>query len=83
MSALPNILRDESGNKLITDPNHPLLDKAIQAQLAPGSTFKIIMAAAGLQEGVAQDLEVHCSGGVSFYGHYQKCWEPHGHGMMV
>ncbi len=75
------IHRDE-WNKLITDPNHPLLDKAIQAQLAPGSTFKIIMAAAGLQEGVAQDLEVHCSGGVSFYGHYQKCWVPHGHGEV-
>ncbi len=34
--------RDE-WNKLITDPEHPLLNKAIQAQLAPGSTFKIIM----------------------------------------
>ncbi len=75
------IHRDE-WNKLITDPDHPLLDKAIQAQLAPGSTFKIIMAAAGLQEGVAQDLDVHCSGGVSFYGHYQKCWVPHGHGAV-
>jgi penicillin-binding protein 2 len=75
------IHRDE-WNKLITDPDHPLLDKAIQAQLAPGSTFKIIMAAAGLQEGVAQDLEVHCSGGVAFYGHYQKCWVPHGHGAV-
>jgi penicillin-binding protein 2 len=44
----------EDWNKLITDPEHPLLNKAIQAQLAPGSTFKIIMAAAGLEEGVAQ-----------------------------
>jgi penicillin-binding protein 2 len=75
------IHRDE-WNKLINDPAHPLLDKAIQAQLAPGSTFKIIMAAAGLEEGVAQDLKVHCSGGVSFYGHYQKCWVPRGHGEV-
>src|SRR5579871_5016052 len=30
-------------NKLITDPDHPLMNKAIQAQLAPGSTFKILM----------------------------------------
>jgi len=37
---------------LITDPNHPLMNKAIQAQLAPGSTFKILMSVAGLQEGV-------------------------------
>src|SRR2546427_8893663 len=35
-------------NKLVTDENHPLLNKAIQAQLAPGSVFKIIMATAGL-----------------------------------
>jgi penicillin-binding protein 2 len=72
----------EEWNKLITDPEHPLLNKAIQAQLAPGSTFKIIMAAAGLEEGVAQDLKVHCSGGVSFYGHYQKCWVHGGHGEV-
>ncbi len=67
------ISRDE-WNKLVTDPDHPLLNKAIQAQLAPGSTFKIIMATAGLQEGIAQDMRVNCSGGASFYGRYFKCW---------
>ena len=41
-------------NKLINDPDNPLLNKAIQAQLAPGSTFKILMAMAGWQEGIAQ-----------------------------
>ena len=60
--------------KLVNDEDHPLLNKAIQAQLAPGSTFKIIMATAGLQEGVAQDLHVVCSGGAVFYGRYFKCW---------
>ncbi|HYK35655.1 penicillin-binding protein 2 [Alloacidobacterium sp.] len=73
--------RDE-WNKLVTDPEHPLLNKAIQAQLAPGSTFKIIMAAAGLEEGVAQDMKVHCSGGVSLFGTYQKCWVHSGHGEV-
>jgi penicillin-binding protein 2 len=61
-------------NKLIEDPDHPLLNKAIQAQLAPGSVFKIIMATAGLQEGVAQTLHVNCGGGATFYGRYFKCW---------
>ncbi len=64
----------EEWNKLINDDDHPLLNKAIQAQLAPGSTFKIIMAAAGLQEGIAQDMKVNCSGGADFYGRYFKCW---------
>src|SRR5438128_2893443 len=61
-------------NKLVTDENHPLLNKAIQAQLAPGSVFKIIMATAGLQEGIAQNLMVICNGGATFYGRYFKCW---------
>ena len=63
---------------LISDPDHPLLNKAIQAQLAPGSTFKIIMSVAGLQEGVAQNMHVNCPGGADFYGHYFKCDKRHG-----
>ena len=64
----------EQWNKLVSDENHPLLNKAIQAQLAPGSVFKIIMATAGLQEGIAQNMKVNCQGGAVFYGRYFKCW---------
>jgi penicillin-binding protein 2 len=63
---------------ILNDPNHPMLNKAIQAQLAPGSTFKIIMSAAGLQENVAQGMHVFCAGGADFYGHYFKCDKRHG-----
>ena len=65
-------------NALITDPNHPLLNKAIQAQLAPGSTFKILMSVAGLEENIAQTLKVNCQGGASFYGHFFACDAHHG-----
>ncbi|HEX3659878.1 MAG TPA: penicillin-binding protein 2 [Acidobacteriaceae bacterium] len=65
-------------NQLITDPNHPLMDKAIQAQLAPGSTFKIIMSLAGLQENVAQTFKVDCTGGATLYGHFFACDKRHG-----
>jgi penicillin-binding protein 2 len=65
-------------NKLINDPDHPLLNKAIQAQLAPGSTFKILMSVAGLQEGIAQDLKINCSGGWGPYGFFHHCDEHHG-----
>jgi penicillin-binding protein 2 len=68
----------EDWNKLITDPNHPLLNKTIQAQLAPGSTFKIIMSLAGLEEGMAEDMKVDCTGGASFYGHFFACDKKHG-----
>ncbi len=71
------VSRDE-WNKLITDPRHPLLDKAIQAQLAPGSTFKIIMSLAGLEDNVAQDLKVNCTGGGTFYGRFFACDKRHG-----
>jgi penicillin-binding protein 2 len=65
-------------NQLVTNPNHPLMNKAIQDQLAPGSTFKIIMSAAGLQEGVAQDMRVNCVGGGTFYGRFFHCDKHHG-----
>src|SRR5215831_6546203 len=75
------ISKDE-WTKLVNDPDKPLLNKAIQAQLAPGSTFKIIMSAAGWQEGVAQNLHVHCTGGANFYGRRFGCWVKTGHGEV-
>ena len=72
-----HISRDE-WNQLVTDPGKPLLNKAIQAQLAPGSTFKILMSVAGLQEGIAQKLIVNCGGGGTFYGRFFKCDTKHG-----
>ena len=68
-----HVSRDD-WNKLVNDPDKPLLNKAIQAQLAPGSTFKIIMSVAGWQEGIAQNLHVHCNGSADFYGRNSKCW---------
>jgi len=67
------VSRDE-WNKLVNDPDKPLLNKAIQAQLAPGSRFKIIMSMAGWQEGIAQNMHVHCNGSADFYGRNSKCW---------
>jgi penicillin-binding protein 2 len=65
-------------NHLVTDPDRPLMNKAIQAQLAPGSTFKILMSVAGLQEGIAQNLKVNCTGGWGPYGFFHHCDEHHG-----
>jgi penicillin-binding protein 2 len=63
------------------DTYKPLLNRAIQAQLAPGSTFKPFTALAGLETGVIDDKTIfHCSGGASFYGGYHACWNHTGHG---
>ncbi|MBV8832686.1 MAG: penicillin-binding protein 2 [Acidobacteriaceae bacterium] len=68
-------------NEIAGDPHKPLMNRAIQAQLAPGSTFKPIMAIAGLESGVIDDdTHFHCPGGASFYGHYFACHLKRGHG---
>lgn len=63
------------------DPFKPLLNRAIQAELAPGSTFKPVVALAGLETGLIDtDTHFHCPGGASFYGHYFACHKKTGHG---
>jgi penicillin-binding protein 2 len=77
-NAFAGRINRDDWNSLMGNPDHPLMNKAIQAQLAPGSTFKILMSVAGLQEGVAQDMRVMCNGGASFYGHFYACDRHHG-----
>jgi penicillin-binding protein 2 len=68
---------------LIQDPNHPLQNRAIQNTYSPGSTFKIVMATAGLTEGtVNEHTSTFCSGGAVFYGRLFRCWRKGGHGTM-
>ena len=78
-------ISNKEWNALVSDPAKPLLNKAVQAQLAPGSVFKIIMSVAGMEEGIAQTMHVNCPGGATFYGRYFKCWvtaEHRVHGMV-
>lgn len=61
--------------ELVTDPEKPLMDKAIQAQLAPGSIFKIAMSVAGLESHeITPNFTVNCPGYVNFYGHTYHDW---------
>jgi penicillin-binding protein 2 len=69
--------------RLINNPNHPLQNRAIQNTMAPGSTFKPLMALAGLAEGVVTpDTRFFCPGYGVFYGHVHRCWRPQGHGSV-
>ena len=64
---------------ILDNPDNPMLNRVIQAQQAPGSTFKPIVALAGLESGSMDDkMTVHCAGGVTLYGHYYKCHQIHG-----
>jgi penicillin-binding protein 2 len=68
---------------LTTSPLRPLQNRAIQGRYSPGSTFKIVVATAALEEGVVTPAyRVHCSGGASFYGRYFRCWRAGGHGTV-
>jgi penicillin-binding protein 2 len=68
---------------LMKDPLKPLSNRALQGTYSPGSTFKIVVATAALEEGLVRpDFRVHCSGGASFYGRYFQCWKAGGHGTM-
>jgi len=70
-------------NEIMTDPYKPLLNRAIQAEFAPGSTFKPIVALAGLESGTIDDeTTFHCTGAASFYGNTYHCWQHHGHGII-
>ena len=52
-------------------------------RLSPGSVFKIVMAIAGLAEGVVTpDTRVFCPGSAVFYGRTFRCWKPGGHGSV-
>src|SRR5271157_1256195 len=72
--------------KLTDDPMKPMMNKAIQAQLAPGSVFKIVTATAALETGTIQpDFTLNCAGAVNIYGHtyHDWVWEKHrGHGSV-
>ncbi len=60
----PCASRSSDWKELLDNPDHPLLNRAIQAQFAPGSTFKPIVAIAGLETGTIDDqFTVHCPGG--------------------
>jgi penicillin-binding protein 2 len=68
---------------LTTDALKPLQDRAIQGRYSPGSTFKMAVALAGLEEGIiTPDFTVDCHGGQDFYGRVFKCWKPGGHGRV-
>ena len=76
-------IKAKDWREIADNPEHPMLNRAIQAQQAPGSTFKPFVALAGLETGTIDDqFSVHCTGGISLYGHYQRCWWKPGHGTI-
>ncbi len=68
---------------LNTDELRPLQNRALQGRYSPGSTFKMAVGLAGLEEGIiTPNFTVHCAGGAVFYGRRFACWRKGGHGAV-
>ena len=70
-------------NRLVTDPDRPLLNRAIAGQYAPGSTFKMVTAVAGLQEGkITAQTMLGCPSYLSYGGWVYHNWAGYNLGYM-
>ena len=68
---------------MLDNPLHPLVNKVVQGQYPPGSTYKAVTAFAGLAEGlVNQDTSVFCPGFYRFGNRVYRCWKKGGHGTV-
>ena len=70
-------------NALNTDELKPLQNRAVQGRYSPGSTFKMAVGLAGLEEDIiTPSFQVYCGGGATFYGRHFACWKKGGHGSL-
>ncbi len=70
-------------NELNTNERHPLLNKALVGGYSPGSTFKIVVALAGLESGVIKpSTQINCEGKLFVGEHPFHCWKKNGHGSL-
>ncbi len=73
----------EEWQALSSNPDHPLLNRAIGSAYPPGSVYKPFMALAGLAEGVISlDTSFHCPGFYFFVNRRYRCWRERGHGSV-
>ena len=64
--------------EILTNPDHPLNNRALQNVYSPGSTWKPFMAYAILKHGIDPKERVFCPGGLTFYGRPFRCHGTHG-----
>ena len=73
----------ESWNDLASNKFRPMENKAVQGQYPPGSTYKIVTAMAGLEEGViTEHTRLFCPGQYRCGNRTFRCWKRGGHGFM-
>jgi len=76
-------ISQENYDGLLNDPRKPLLNKALSGQYPPGSTLKMVVALAALEQGViTADTEYFCNGKHKLGDHTFHCWKKQGHGKQ-
>ena len=83
----PNVFKQDDGeeyiNNLRKDIAKPFMNKAIEGLYPPGSTFKIVVALAGLESGAITPKEkIFCPGYWDYGDRRYHCWEHKGHGKV-
>ena len=83
----PNIFRSDDGDEYINtlreDFAKPFMNKAIEGLYPPSSTFKIVVALAGLESGAINPKEkIFCPGHWDYGDRRYHCWEDKGHGKV-
>jgi penicillin-binding protein 2 len=77
------IAKDE-WKKIVSGKEYPLQNRAIAGLYPPGSIFKIVVALAGLEEGVIDPKEeIFCGGQFAFGDRIYRCWKKGGHGYVA
>ena len=68
---------------LINDPEKPLYDRMLQSLYPPGSTYKLVLAVAALEENIiTADWTAHCPGFILLGWRTFDCWKGDGHGEL-
>jgi penicillin-binding protein 2 len=82
-NAFSTRISEDAYNQLVNHPDRPMQNRAIQNSYSPGSIFKLIMADAGLEEGLLDNNPaVTCRGSATFYGRTFHCAKKEGHGTL-
>lgn len=76
-------ISQKAWDKMQQNEMHPFINKTIQGQYPPASTYKMVTALAGLSEGVInQDTIYYCAGSMMLHGRRYHCWKRSGHGAV-
>lgn len=75
-------ISQDEWQKILQDPNNPMLNRAYQSAYAPGSIFKVVVALSALRAGVDTERQFYCNGQHRVGRHVFRCWKTQGHGKV-